>query len=47
MRIGDDVELYINKDDPEDYVHAGNGPIVLGVILIFVGIVPLLFLQYI
>lgn len=47
MRIGDYVELYINKDDPEDYVYAGNGPIVLGVILIAVGIfVPLLFLQY-
>ena len=46
MRIGDDVELYINKDDPEDYVYAGNGPIELGVIFIVIGIVPLLFLQH-
>lgn len=44
MRIGDDVELYINKDDPKDYVYAGNGPIVLGVIFIVIGIfVPLFF----
>ena len=48
MRIGDDVELYVNKDDPEDYVYAGNGPIVLGVIFIVIGIfMPLLFLQHI
>ena len=47
MRIGDYVELYINKDDPEDYVYAGNGPVVLGVIFIVIGIVPLLFLQHI
>ena len=43
MRIGDDVELYINKDDPKDYVYAGNGPIVLGVIFIVIGIFVLLF----
>lgn len=42
MRIGDEVELYVNKDDPEDYVYASNGPIVYGVILIFVGILPFL-----
>ena len=48
MRIGDDVELYINKDDPEDYIYAGNGPIVLGVIFIVIGIFVLLsFLQHI
>ena len=48
MRIGDDVELYINKDDPEDYVYAGNGPIILGIIFIVIGIfVPLFFLQHI
>lgn len=48
MRIGDDVELYINKDDPKDYVYAGNGPIVLGVIFIVIGVfVSLSFLQHI
>ena len=39
MRVGDKVKIYVNDADPQDYVYVGTGPIMLCVLMVFMGIV--------
>ena len=38
MRVGDKVKIYVNSQNPQNYIYVGNAPIFIGALFIVIGI---------